>query len=324
MAIFFDRLSTEQPNPRSRGLDRKSALEIVRLMNREDARVVAAVRRAAPAIARAADLFVSTVSAGGRIYFVGAGTSGRLGVLEAAECPPTFNTPRGTIRSVMAGGPAAVFQSQEGAEDCEADGRRALRGAGPKDLVIGIAASGVTPFVRAALEAAGRRGAKTVLLTCNRFSLPPGGGGRGWGGASATDRHPPSCTFPLKGGRNIVDLLILLDVGPEVLSGSTRLKAGTACKMALNMITTAGLVRSGKAYDNWMVDLQPRSRKLIARGLRLIRILGGVSEKEAQELFKAAGGRVKHAILMARKKISRQEAATRLKSAKGFLRKALG
>jgi N-acetylmuramic acid 6-phosphate etherase len=292
--IDYSRLSTEQPNPRSARLDRLSAIQLVRLMNREDQRVVRAVARAAVPIARAAEWVAASFRQGGRLFLVGAGTSGRLAVLEAAECPPTFNSDR--VIALMAGGRQAVFRSQEGAEDDGGPAQRAIhRQARRGDVVVGIAASGVTAFARTALEAGKRRGARTILLTCNTRPLPI----------------------------RSLDLRIVLDVGPEILTGSTRLKSGTACKMALNMLTTVSMVRWGKVFDHWMVDLQPKSRKLVARGIRLVQQLGGVSERDAEKLFRDAGRRVKPAILMARRGIDYAEATRRLKKVDGFLRRAI-
>jgi N-acetylmuramic acid 6-phosphate etherase len=291
--VNYAHLSTEQANSRSAGLDRLSARQIVALMNREDRKVVQAVARAAQEIARGADMIAASFRKGGRLHLVGAGTSGRLAVLEAAECPPTFNSDR--VLAYMAGGNPAVFRSQEGAEDQVAPARRAIRrGVRPGDVVVGIAASGVTAFASTALQEARRCGAKTVLLTCNDKAV-----------------FPPA------------DVRIILRVGPEVLTGSTRLKSGTACKMALNMLTTASMVRWGKVFDHWMVDLQPNSRKLVDRGLRLVKELGRVSESQARALLKQARGQVKPAILMARKKLYYSDAMKQLARAEGFLRKAL-
>lgn len=294
--VDFARLPTEQSNPRSRRLDLLSSRQIIAVMNDEDRRVLSAVRGARAGLARAVELVVTALSRGGRLFLFGAGTSGRLCVLEAAECPPTFNTRPGQIQAFMAGGKKAVFRSQEGAEDREPEARRLVnkkvrRG----DVVVGVAASGVTPFVRAALYAARRKRAATILISCN----------------------PSTALKPL------ADVLIPLKTGPEILTGSTRMKAGSATKMALNILTTASMVRLGKVYGHWMVDLQPRSKKLVARGLRLVQRLGGVSEKEAAKLFRRAHGRVKPAILMARKNISFPEAQRLLKSRAGSLRKSL-
>jgi len=294
--LNYANLATEQAHPRSRNLDDLSPSQIIRLMNEEDRQVLKAIRRAEPQISRTIRLIVNALRQGGRLIFVGAGTSGRLGVIEAAECPPTFNTPPSLIQAVMAGGRSAVFRSKEGAEDSVTEAVSACRrvGVGRRDVVVGIAASGVTPFVQAALKFSKGRMAHTVLLTCN----------------PASPRH-------------LAHMMITLRTGPEILAGSTRLKAGTACKMALNMLTTASMVQLGKVYGNRMVDLQPKSKKLAARGLHLIRQLGRVSQIEAARLSKEARGHVKVAIVMARKKMSYPAAVEELKRVKGFLREIL-
>jgi N-acetylmuramic acid 6-phosphate etherase len=293
--IRYDRLPTERADPRTGRLDRLSATQIARLMNRADRRAVRAVGRAAPALGRAVDLIVRALSRRGRLIFVGAGTSGRLGVLEAAECPPTFDTPPSLVQAVIAGGKRTVFRSAEGAEDEPPEGARQIRRrARPGDVVVGIAASGVTPFVRAALKEARRRGAATALVTCNP-------------------------DVPASAAR----VVIALAVGPEVLTGSTRLKAGTATKLALNTLTTASFARLGKVYGNRMVDLRPRSAKLRARALRLVRQLGRVTPREAERLLKAADGRAKVAIAMARLRLHAAEARRRLRRASGSLRQVL-
>ena len=266
--ISYDRLPTEQRHPRSRTLDRLSTAALLRLMHREDARATAAVGRALPAIARAVELIAHSLQQGGRLWFVGAGTSGRLGVLEAAECPPTFHTAPSLVQAIIAGGRRAVFRSQEGAEDDRTRARQVVRRrvrAG--DVIVGISASGVTPFVAEALKTAKRRGARTVLVTSHPRSAIP---------AQARVR---------------------LAVGPEVLSGSTRLKAGTATKLVLNMLTLGAMVRLGKTYGNLMVDVRPTSRKLRARAVRIIRSLTGCSEHTAAQSLRAARGRVKAAVL---------------------------
>jgi N-acetylmuramic acid 6-phosphate etherase len=293
--IGYDRLPTERADPRTGQLDRLSAAQIARLMNRADRRAVSAVGRAAPAIGRAVDLIVRALSRRGRLVFVGAGTSGRLGVLEAAECPPTFGTPPSLVQAVIAGGRRSVFRSAEGAEDDGPEGARQIRRRVRRgDVVVGIAASGVTPFVRAALREARKRGAATALVTCNP-------------------------QVPASAAR----VVIALAVGPEVLTGSTRLKAGTATKLALNTLTTASFARLGKVYGNRMVDLRPRSAKLRARALRLVRQLGRVSPREAQRLLAASGASAKVAIAMARLGVDAPEARRRLKRAAGSLRRAL-
>ncbi len=293
--IRYARLPTERSNPASRHLDRLSPLAIARLMNRADGAAVRAVSRAAVPLARAVELVARALARGGRLVFVGAGTSGRLGVLEAAECPPTFGTPSRLVQAVMAGGRSSVFRAKEGAEDDAADGarqvrRRARRG----DVVVGVAASGVTAFVRAALAEARRRGVATVLVTCNP-------------------------TVP----RSAARVVVALAVGPEILAGSTRLKAGTATKLALNTLTTATFVRLGKVHGNRMVDLLPRSAKLRARAAALVAELGRVTPREAQRVLAAAGGRAKLAIVMARLGMGPREAGRRLAAARGFLGRAL-
>jgi N-acetylmuramic acid 6-phosphate etherase len=294
-AIRYDRLPTERANRSSARLDRLSARAIAALMNREDARAVRAVGREARAIGAAVDLIVRALAARGRLIFVGAGTSGRLGVLEAAECPPTFGTPPRLVQAVMAGGRASVFRSREGAED---DGRAAARAmrarARAGDVVVGVSASGVTPFVREALASARRLGARTVLVACN----------------------PDRARLPR------ADVVIAPAPGPEVLAGSTRLKAGTTTKLVLNTLTTASMARLGKVYGNRMIDVQPRSRKLRERATRLVAELGGVAPSAARRLLRAAGDRVPVAIVMARRRLDARAAARTLQAA-GSLRAAL-
>ena len=292
----FARLATERPNPASLDLDRLSARQIARLMNREDARAVRAVGRVADQIALGVELIVASLSRGGRLFFVGAGTSGRLGVLEAAECPPTFGTPPRMIQAIMAGGRASVFRSREGAEDDESAAAREIRRrVRPGDVVIGVSASGITPFVRSALRAARRLHAATALVACN----------------------------PTRVSAAEVALVIDPRPGPEVLAGSTRLKAGTATKLVLNTLTTASMTRLGRVFGNRMVDLQPRSRKLNARARRLVEELGGVSRRRAARVLAAAGGRVRLAIVIARTGLSARAAARALRASGGSLRVAL-
>src|SRR6266851_5267792 len=271
--IRLERLLTEKSNRASRDLDRLPPLRVARLMNREDQRAVAAVGRAAPQIAAAVVLITQALGGGGRLFFVGAGTSGRLGVLEAAECPPTFGTSPRMVQAIMAGGRSSVFRSREGAEDDAGAGARAVRARVRRgDVVVGISASGATPFVGAALVAAAARGAATVLVACN----------------------------PRAAVRTRADVVIAPAPGPEVLAGSTRLKAGTATKLVLNTLTTASMARLGKVYGNRMVDLQPRSRKLRERAVRLVAEIAGVSRPRAVRALAAAGGRARLAIVMAR------------------------
>lgn len=264
-------------------------------MNREDRRAVAAVGRATQQIAAAVELIVAALRAGGRLFFVGAGTSGRLGVLEAAECPPTFGTPPRLVQAIMAGGRSAVFRSREGAEDDERAAARAVRARVREgDAVVGVSASGVTPFVRAALRAARARGAATTLVACTPDA-----------------------------GRGLARVVIALAPGPEVLAGSTRLKAGTATKLVLNTLTTASMARLGKIYGNRMVDMQPRSRKLRERAVRLVADIGGVGAPRARRLLAAAGGRVPVAIVMTRRDLRADAAARALRAAGGSLRSVI-
>lgn len=288
-------LPTEARHPASRELDRLPTGEVVTLLVEEDRRGLDAVLGHRDEIARAAEWLAETLAAGGSAVFVGAGTSGRLGIVEAAECPPTFGTDPERIRAVIAGGDEAVFRAREGAEDREDEGREAVRDLGPGDLAIGLSASSVTPFPRGALEEARRRGARTVLLTC--------AGRDGLGG--------------------IADLVIALETGPEILTGSTRLKAGSATKAALNAITTAAMVRRGKVFENWMVDLRPGSAKLRDRSARIVADAGGVPRERAEALLAEAEGEVKTALVMARRGTSAEEARRRLAAADGSVRAAL-
>jgi len=271
---------------------------IAALMNREDRRAVAAVGRVRREIASAVKLVVAALARGGRLFFVGAGTSGRLGVIEAAECPPTFGTPPRLVQAIIAGGRGAVFRSREGAEDDERSARRAVRRRVRRgDVVVGISASGVTPFVRAGLAAARGQGAATVLVACNAEGV--------------------------RGARSAAGLRVVPLTGPEVLAGSTRLKAGTATKLVLNTITTAAMTGLGRVYGNRMIDLQPRSAKLYERALSLVTDLGGVSRGRARTALKASRGRVRVAIVMAKSGGNAIEAARALAAAGGSLRVAL-
>lgn len=292
----FERLPTEKPPAGLSRLDTFPTRRLLGAVLREDKRVPAAVAAEKAALARAVELFTGTWRKGGRVLFIGAGTSGRLGVIEAAECPPTFGTPPGRIAAVMAGGASAVFRSKEGAEDDGGDGAAQVRRwrAGRRGgLVVGIAASGVTPFVIGALREAKRGGARTVLVTSNARPA-------------------------LKG----VDVVIAPKVGPEVVAGSTRLKAGTAAKLVLNALTTASMIRLGKTYGSLMVEPRLSSRKLRARAVRNVVGIAGVSPARAEALLRASGKSVKAAVLMARG-LSRKEARARLEAAGGFLRRAL-
>jgi len=293
----FSRLSTERRNPRTVRIDALSVPEILDALNREDATIATAVAAEKPRIARAVNLLVDRVRKGWRMIFVGAGTSGRLGVLEAAELPPTFDTPPTLAQAVMAGGPECVWASKEGAEDDAADGaaQMRIRAVRPIDAVVGISASGVTPFVTGALGEAGKRGAARILVSCNRRGVP----------------------------RDAADVLVAPIVGPEVITGSTRLRAGTATKMVLNMLTVTTMVRLGKVYENLMVDLQTRSDKLVARARRIVSELGGVADADATKALRAAGGSAKVAIVMLRRDLPRDRAEELLELHGGMLREAL-
>ena len=290
----YARLATEKPNPRTRDIDLKSAVQIARLINREDSIVARAVGREVTRIARAAEIIAASLSKGGKLLFVGAGTSGRLGVLEAAECPPTFNTKKGEISAAMAGGRMSVFRSREGAEDDPVAGAKAVSSMRRGDVVVGIAASGVTAFARAALRAAKAKGCRTVLITSSAVR-----------------------------GKTAVEIVIAPMVGPEVIAGSTRMKSGTAAKLVLNTLTTTAMIRLGKVYDHWMVDLMPTSRKLRLRGARIVCDLAGVTPRRAETLLFQAGGSVKTAILMERRGLSAAQAHRRLSQVGGSLRRAL-
>lgn len=294
-ARAYARLPTEQANPRTRNIDTKSSAQIVRLIVAEDRLVPAAVARVERELALGVDALARTLASGGSVLLLGAGTSGRLAVLEAAECPPTFNTSARQIRAVIAGGKPSVFRAKEGAEDQPALGIKAAAAVRRGDTVIGVAASGVTPFVHAALAEAKKRGATTILVTSN--GRPKG-------------RH--------------ADIVIAPLVGPEVVTGSTRLKAGTAAKLVLNALTTGAMIRIGKVYDHWMVDLKPTSRKLRLRGERIVADLGRVTPARASALFRASDGSVKTAVVMARRRLDAAAARELLARSGGALRRALG
>jgi N-acetylmuramic acid 6-phosphate etherase len=289
--------STEQRNPRSRGLDLKSTREILRIINREDARVPAAVARELPRIVRAVDEISCALGRGGRLIYVGAGTSGRLAALDAAECPPTFGVSPRVVQAVVAGGRQALVRAVEGAEDSAAQGARdvAARRVTRKDVVVGLAASGSTPYVLGALAYAHRRGATTIGVTSNR--------------RSALTR--------------VAHIVIAPEVGPEVLAGSTRMKAGTAQKLVLNMLSTAAMVRAGRVYDNWMIGVALTNRKLRERGLRILTEATGATVEEAARALRQAGHDLRTALLMLETGTSAAEARPRLRWAGGNLRKAL-
>jgi len=285
---------TEQRNPRSREIDRLSALEITDLINAEDRMVAAAVGEEREAIAAAIELAVAAFTGGGRLIYVGAGTSGRLGVLDASEMPPTYGTDPAMVQGIIAGGLAALVRAQEGAEDDPADGAAAIdeKQVTSRDFVLGIATSGTTPYVHGALRRARELGAKTGFLLC---------------------------TYPTDDMLNIHDVVIAPLVGPEVITGSTRMKAGTATKMVLNTITTGAMVRMGKVYGNLMVDLQVTCQKLQDRGERILMETMGLERPAATDLLERAGGHVKTALVMQGRGVDRDEARRMLEEAGGMV-----
>ena len=293
----LSRLATEQPNRASAGLDLKSALEVARVINAEDATVAPAVQRALPQIARAIDLIADAIGRGGRLIYVGTGTSGRLAALDAAECPPTFNVDPMTVQFVIAGGPAALASAVEANEDSSRLGQRemAKRKPGRNDVVVGVAASGRTPFTIAALKYARSKGARTIAVTCNRKT-------------------------PLQ---KAADLAIVAEVGAEVISGSTRMKAGTAQKMILNILSTGAMTRLGYVYGNLMINVPPKNSKLAARGVSILQRAAEVDRKTAQWALKAARNSVPVALVMLDAEVGRRKALEALKSARGHVRQAI-
>jgi len=296
---MLDPRETERRNPRSASIDLASPLEIVDLINAEDTRVPIAVASQREAIARAVELAEQTFRGGGRLFYVGAGTSGRLGVLDASECPPTFGTDPEMVQGIIAGGLPALTRAQEGAEDVVENGARVMdeHGIGAKDFVIGIAASGTTPYVGAALVRARKLGARTGIVACS----PP----------------PPDLV-------SLVDVAILPIVGPEVVTGSTRMKAGTATKLVLNAITTGAMIRLGKTYGNLMVDLRATNNKLVDRSQRIVAEVCGVTREQATALLERAGKSVKLAIVMHKRAVSREDAERLLAENGGVVRRVTG
>jgi N-acetylmuramic acid 6-phosphate etherase len=293
----IQRLGTEQQNVASHDLDTKSAFEIAQIMNTEDAKVPQAISAALPQIAKVIDMVAEALSRKGRLIYVGAGTSGRLGALDASECPPTFNTDPRTVQYVLAGGPKALGSAVEANEDSPALGRKDIAKLKPgrKDVIIGIAASGRTPYTIAACEYARKKGAKTACLVCNTGS-------------------------PLA---QAVDVAIEVNVGPEVLAGSTRLKAGTAQKLVLNMITTGAMTRLGYVYGNLMVNVHLKNEKLVERGIGIVQKAAGVDRGTALAAVKKAGNQVPVALVMLKAAVSKKDAMRRLKKAGGNLRRAI-
>jgi N-acetylmuramic acid 6-phosphate etherase len=290
-------LSTEQRNPNSMTIDTASPREILEIINAEDQTVPSAVQAEIAYIEQAVELIVDAFKRGGRLLYVGAGTSGRLGTVDASECPPTFGTPPEMVQGLIAGGSEAMFTAQEGAEDHEEFGERDLieKQTKPPDIVCGIAASRRTPYVVGAVKYARSIGCKTLFVTCN-----------------------PRNQFDIE-----VDVAICADVGPEVIMGSTRMKSGTAQKLILNMLTTASMIRLGKVYENMMIDLQMNSQKLVERARKIIMTVTGRSYEDAKTLLEAANHHVKTALVMDRAGVSLEEAVARIEAAGGFVRPAI-
>ena len=294
----LNRLTTEQRNPNSMQIDSKSTIEILKIINDEDKTVALAVEKEIKYMAEAVDIIVNSIKNGGRLLYFGAGTSGRLGVIDASECPPTFGTPFGLIEGFIAGGKEAMFRAQEGAEDYEENGVKDVIAAKvtKKDVVCGIAASRRTPYVVGAVKRAKDIGAKTIFVTTN-----------------------PRENFNIKE----VDVAICPYVGPEVIMGSTRMKSGTAQKLVLNMLTTAAMIRLGKVYENMMVDLQMTNKKLVERSKKIVMTITGISYEDAEDYLNKANGHVKTALVMIKAGVDVEEARQRLEKAEGFVRKAI-
>ena len=294
----ISKLHTEQRNKNSMDIDVRSTSEILKIINSEDKTVPLAVEKELPYIEQAVELIVAALKNGGRLLYFGAGTSGRIGVVDAAECPPTFGTSPELIQGFIAGGKEAMFRAQEGAEDLEENGAKDVVKAkvNSKDIVCGIAASRRTPYVIGAVKKAKELGAKTIYITCN-----------------------PREEFDIKE----VDTAICPYVGPEVVMGSTRMKSGTAQKLVLNMLTTASMIRLGKVYENMMIDLQMTNKKLVERSKRIVMTVTGVDYEKAADVLKKAGGHVKTALVMIKADVSATEARKLLIKADGFVRKAI-
>lgn len=293
----IESLITEQRNLLSYQIDRKSTEEILQTINEEDQTVPLKIKEQLPQITAVVEEILKAFQKGGRLFFVGAGTSGRIGKLDASECPPTYGTSPELVQGIIAGGDQAVFQAVEGAEDNEELGMTdiLLKGIGEQDIVIGITASGRAPYVIGALKEARRLGARTVSFTCNKQARLHDYG----------------------------DLHISIEVGPEVVTGSTRMKAGTAQKLVLNMLTTATMIKMGKVYDNLMVDVQPLNEKLVDRAKRIIAQATGCSREEAEKLFVRAAGSCKVAIVMQQCQIDKETAESLLQQEAGFVHQAI-
>src|SRR3954466_7387075 len=291
-------LPTEQINPGSLWVDKAPGRDIIDLVINEDRKVIAAVQKEKEKIAHGIEIITQSLRKGGRVIFIGAGTSGRLGVVEAAEMPPTFGTPPRIVQGIMAGGQSAVFQAKEGVEDNYEEGGRSIGRLrlSNRDVVVGVSASGITPFVRGGLTRARKAGAKIIFVTC-------------WPGSEL---------------QNFVDLIIAPAVGPEIIAGSTRLKAGTATKMVLNMLTTISMIKVGKTYGNLMVDVQTGSEKLKDRARRIIGVVTGLDYDEADALLRRSKWNVKAAIVMQKAGLTLPQALKRLKKADDLVRDAIG
>jgi N-acetylmuramic acid 6-phosphate etherase len=296
-SLQMHELTTESSNEASQGFDTKSALEIARIINHEDAKVAAAVRKALPEIALVIDAVARSLRDGGRLIYIGAGSSGRIAALDSCECPPYFSNDPHSIQYIMAGGPKALASPVEVNEDSEELGQRdiARRRPSRKDVVIGLSASGRTPYVVAAVAYARTQGAKTACITCNLGS-------------------------PIA---NAADIVIVADVGPEVISGSTRMKAATAQKMITNMITTGAMTRLGYVYENLMVHVHMQNSKLVERGISILMKACGVAREEAVNVIKSAGRSVPIALVMLKAKVDKQEAVRRLARSDGNVRRAI-
>ena len=297
VSLELRRLGTEKTNSASADLDRKSALEIARIINAEDAKVAGAVKRALRPIAQAIDLIAAALSRGGRLIYVGTGTSGRIAALDAVECPPTFDVDARMVQFIIAGGPRALGAAVEADEDSRALGRKAIAKKKPtnKDVVVGIAASGRTPFTIAAVRYARAHGAKTIAVVCNPKS-------------------------PLGEAAHVA---IVADVGAEVIAGSTRMKAGTGQKMILNMLTTGAMARLGYVYGNLMVNVGPKNEKLVERGVGILEKAVGLGRRAARKFLVAAGGHIPAALVMAKARVNRTRAVAALRESQGQVRKAI-
>jgi N-acetylmuramic acid 6-phosphate etherase len=291
-------LPTEQINPASLAVDKTAVRDIIDMVINEDRKLIAAVQKEKEKIAHGVEIITQSLRKGGRVIFIGAGTSGRLGVVEAAEMPPTFGTPPRVVQAIMAGGQAAVFQAKEGVEDNYEEGGRSIGRLrlSSRDVVVGVSASGITPFVRGGLTRARKAGAKIIFVTC-------------WPGSEL---------------QNFVDLIIAPAVGPEIIAGSTRLKAGTATKMVLNMLTTIAMIKWGKTYGNLMVDVRTGSEKLKDRAKRILGVVTGLEPEAAEAVLKRAKWNVKAAIVMEKSSLTLPQALKRLRDADNSVREAIG